>query len=115
MKLPTSVWVSGMPLHLRGWNGEYVKSEHDVYHLHPYMYYGILIRPMKIFKKDGRWVLWTNDFFEGEIDSGSEGESPVGEWKNIRVSETNDWVGWWRNNSGLLAGVVVGACSWWFL
>ena len=106
MGLSSDVYVSGMPLFLRGWNGLYRRTDVEKWELVNHIYYGIGIIHTTITKnKHGRWVLKTDDFqFTDNKYCGSDG--PCGDWGDIYVSKTQNLSTWYRSNSSLMWGFV---------
>ena len=106
--LPKRIYVSGMPLMLRGWNGLYRATETPCmppeWHLDSHNYYGIWIIHTKITQESGRWVLKVADGYEQIIVYGplvSDSSTPLGEWGDIYVDVKQSARTWWRSNSSL--------------
>lgn len=105
------VYVSGMPLMLRGFNGAYVKSETspDTYNLVKHNYYGIRIVHVALVKKKDHWVL---EGVWGQVFDRNYSESVFHDWSDgMRVTRHEDSSTWWNSNSGIvkacaLVGVV---------
>jgi len=97
---PELIYVSGMDLMLRGWNGAYQLVQglgDDEWQLISTSYYGIPIISTKIFKREERWYLNTLEENQRGF-KGPEGDSPLGEWGRFLVTDHQDWDTWWRSN-----------------
>lgn len=107
---PETVYVSGMPLLYRGYNGRYdrqLTSSNTVYYqrVEHKQYYGITIKDTKLIKSEnGVWRLqqldesgykmmpWCKERFNNIL-------SPVGQWTDgITVTTNQDWKTWKTSN-----------------
>lgn len=120
--MPAKIYVSGNPIALRGFNGEYAlvtnrrtgaPEYHQAAH---YLTIGIgplstriFIRPTKIIRGVfcQNWLLCTNDSgFESSLtelcphtyENSSRLDLPFGNWGSIMVTPTEDIGTWWRSN-----------------
>lgn len=115
MELPDEIYVSGMPLLWRGWNGKYVRDQMDdsskeddsqEWHLSSHNYYGIGIRPAKICIRKHRWVLITKDISFLEIARRIGKQTLLGDWGDIYVSSKPTFYTFWRSNSGIIQMIM---------
>lgn len=103
------LYVSGMPLFLRGFNGKHVYDRFSNFWVRDVHYYfGLLIRPTRIRKKEDYWIIEA----VGELGAtkiASKSNEICGDWTNgIRVSTKNDWSLWWHSNKyALFTGIMV--------
>jgi len=101
-KLKT-IYVHGMPLMHRGWNGEYKQLDDGTsnYHLVNHNYYGIGIRHAQIEPiKDGGWKLCIRDksMGDGVIIVITKNKDVESDWGDILVTRNNDINTWVRSN-----------------
>lgn len=120
--LPKRVYVSGMPLLLRGWNGRYdlkwSKEEEGgspEYHLRNHSYWGIDIIHTVFEVVDEstdskcEWVLRRScdtlgTFYKSKGSKGSKGSKfPTGDWGWFVVTPEKEIGMWWRNNSQIIS------------
>ncbi len=123
MTSPESLYVSGMPLMHRGWNGEYVldkkNEEYPEWGLYSHNYYGLGICDTAIVKIGDRWTIRNTDWYE-IITRGPTGHSPIGDWGDVLITTEENWSTWFRSNFGIallitsVASMVSGVC-WYFL
>lgn len=106
---PIVIYVHGMPLMFRGWNGAYEKkSKGSVtgekiieYHLVNHTYYCIGIKHTKIVKeKEGGWTLRINDgsFSDGGVIYRTMSDHVESDWGDILITSNNDVSTWVRSN-----------------
>ncbi len=100
--LPLYIYVSGMPVYFRGWNGKYELINNE-YHLINHRYYGIDIIHIKIVYNDQEWIFITDHDIQL---CGPNAKSPLGLWKNkILITEKEDLIFW--NQSDLILAILV--------
>ncbi len=109
MSLPNVIYVHGMPLVLRGWNGKYHMRNENCYDLVHHNYYGIPIKHAVIIKDQGFWKFVIADWITTTLYRGAP-DSPIGEWGDILVTEKNTPGTWVRSNS-YLATVVTAVAT----
>ncbi len=123
--LPKEIYVSGNPIHLRGFNGKYVRRENkktEMYEYHqdehtltigfsPFTWH-IYMRPTKIVRmlKYGKWCLMANDNQEDNISmfhvKQIMSETPLGDWGGILVTQNENMGTWWRNNGIYIINII---------
>jgi hypothetical protein len=101
------IYVSGMPLMLRGFNGEYIKhpTKPDRWDREESLYMGLIpIRPTCIKKQEDKWILCTtDDWYPFKVASSND---LFGVWKDtfahISITPTGGIGAWWNNNSSII-------------
>jgi len=106
--LPKKVFVSGMPLFLRGWNGLYEYDEDKKeYHMVNHMYYGLWIVHCCIaFDETQKWWILRTHHGHGPCVARSTSDNPCGAYVgcgSVRVDPEESLNTWWNSNSGLVA------------
>jgi hypothetical protein len=129
---PLVIYVHGMPLMFRGWNGAYEKktrisvtrADEDLheeiveYHLKNHTYYCIGIKHTKIVKeKEGGWTLRINDssYSDGAVIYRTASDNVEGDWGDILVTSNNDVSTWVRSNwviASITTVAVLVICNW---
>jgi hypothetical protein len=114
---PDTIYVSGSPLLLRGFNGAYEKREIDnnvEYHLINHIYYGILIRHTRILNNKGKWFLQTvDDHCPVYINHNSD--KLLGDWGDVLITDKQGISTWFRSNSSFVitgTAIIALACAW---
>src|SRR6478752_803397 len=102
-----TIYVSGCPLLLDGFNGEYIRAgNNEVWRRHTHTLLGIPIRPMAIASYKGKWILVADDGFGTVFYESNPSPTPIGTWEGgIKVSEQPEK---WPKLSYLLASGLLG-------
>lgn len=109
--LPKRVYVAGMPLAWRGFNGWYTYNpDHNVYRRDSPSYWGLGILPSALMYKNGEWRIdayGLGSFLVARARDLSA-DSPVGDWgsSGILVAENPSVWTWWRSNSTIITIVT---------
>lgn len=103
---PEDVYVSGMPLCLRGFNGRYKRNKNNPlrWDRQSSMYMCIYIRPTSIIKQGNHFVLVTTDYFQSQIACSN---NLLGNWSDSRdihliVTERSSFQSWLYSNCGII-------------
>ena len=120
--LPKKVYLSGMGLLYRGYNGMYELKEQEPDNLYyermeHHQYYGILIKNTRLVRDNGGlWCLLHTDGWSGYKDVNeqkifgpySPDGGPVGEWSNgVVVTEDQNITTWMRSNQGFAVPLLI--------
>ena len=115
---PRTVYVSGMPLMYRGYNGLY-EWDHmrDTYHRREHQtYYGLPIKETLLVRMDDEWQLHHRS---GRLYEPTqfhqlrpyESPGPLGEWNaGVLVTREPSLKTWFQSNKGLLSALVLVIC-----
>lgn len=106
---PQTVYVCGMPLMFRGWNGAFDwNKDKECYEMRSHWYYGILINHATLSRsEEGRWSFkaeWGTTFDRVFKDNDGGEVSPLGDYGDFVVLAENSW---WKSNGGLVNTSVV--------
>ena len=104
----SDIYVTGMPLMFRGFNGRY-NGGGNRYDLVSHNYWGLHIRHV-YFKKNEETDCWEFHFAEDWDRWGAlytKAGDLCGDWGEFRVRPKNDMAGWWDTN-GLYITMAVG-------
>lgn len=108
--MATKVYVSGMPIYLRMYNGEYYQASEDAYALTAETYFGCLIGPTYIIRGKSFWSLETRPP-KLWLHTVAIGDDLIGDWDIMTVTEKPTWRTWWQSNWGIIlfSTTVIGA------